>query len=84
MQKIVDKLVEECIENVDEVKIAKITLVENENKHKCSPCTLYIVLFLVLFTINFGIATYFVWLHLYLKKDVPRVEFGTRTQTAIY
>ena len=35
-KKLVDKLVEECTENVEEVKLAKITLAENENKHKCS------------------------------------------------
>ena len=59
-KKIVDKLVEECTKTVEEVKLAKITLAENENKHKYSLCTLYIVLFSVLFTINIGIATYFV------------------------
>ena len=32
-KKVVDKLVEECTETDDEVKMAKITLVENENKH---------------------------------------------------
>ena len=81
---LVDKLVDECAETVEEVKIAKITLPENENKYKCSSCTLYIVLFLILFTINVGIVTYFVYFHWYLKKDIPRVEFGTRTQTAIW
>ena len=59
-KKLVDKLVEECTETVEQVKLAKITLAENENKHKYSLCTLYIVLFSVLFTINIGIATYFV------------------------
>ena len=57
----VDKHVEECTENVEDVKLAKITLAENENKHKCSSCTLYIVLFLIIFTINVGIGTYFVY-----------------------
>ena len=49
-----DKLVEECAKNIDEVK--------NENEHKNKRCSymLYIVLFSVLFTINIGIATYFV------------------------
>ena len=83
-KKLVDKLVEECTETVEEVKFAKITLAEDKNKHKCSPCTLYSVLCSILFTINIGIVTYFVYLHWYLKKDVPRVEFDTRTQTKIY
>ena len=64
----VHKLTEECIENVEEVKIAKITLDEDENKHKCSSSTLYIVLFLVIFTVNFGIGSYFLYFHWYLKK----------------
>ena len=43
-KKLVDKLVEECTENVEEVKLAKITLAkEGKNKYKCSSCTLYIV-----------------------------------------
>ena len=35
-KKLDDKLVEECTENVGEVKLVKITSTENENKHKCS------------------------------------------------
>ena len=61
MKKLVDKLVEECPETNTEVKLNKITLTENENKHKCSSCTLYIVLFSIIFTINVGIGTYFVY-----------------------
>ena len=64
-KKLVDKLAEECTQTVKEVKLAKITSAENENKHKCSSCTLYIVLFSIIFTINIGIGTYFQW---YLKK----------------
>ena len=51
-----DELVEECTENIDEVKIPS----ENEHKNKCSSCTLYIVLFSIFFAINIGIGTYFV------------------------
>ena len=82
-KKVVDKLVEECTETVEEVKLAKITLAEDKNKHKCSSCTLHIALFSIFFTINVGIATYFVYFHWYLKKDVTRVVIGTRTQTTI-
>ena len=60
-RKLVDKLVEECTESNNEVKPAKITLCENENKHKLSSCTLYIVLFSIVFTINVGIGTYFIY-----------------------
>ena len=44
-KKIVHKLVEKCTNTVEEVKIDKITLAEDKNTHKCSPCTLHIVLF---------------------------------------
>ena len=70
-KKQVDKLIEECNENVEEVKIVKITLAEDENKHKCSSYTLYIVLFS---TINIGIGVYFVYFHWYLKKDATCVN----------
>ena len=39
--KLFDKLVDEYTENVEEVKLAKIPSIENENKHKCSSWTLY-------------------------------------------
>ena len=56
-KKLVDKLVEECNETIDEVKIV------SESRNKCNSCTVYIVLFwislqlmlgfvLILFTIN--------------------------------
>ena len=40
-------------------------------------------LFLIVFTINIGIGTYFVYFHWYLKKDITPVMFGTLTQTTI-
>ena len=47
-KKLVDKLIDECTETIEEVKLAKITLAQNENK--CSSCKVYIVLMIV-FTI---------------------------------
>ena len=52
-KKLIDKLVTECTENIDEVKIAECKSIENI--HKCSSCTLYIALFSIIFTINNGI-----------------------------
>ena len=60
-KKLIDKLVEECTETDDEVKLAKITLAENENKYRCSSFTLYLVLFSIILTITIGIGTYFVY-----------------------
>ena len=83
-KKLVDKLVDECTETVEEVKLAKVTLAENENRYNCSSCTVYIVLFSTIFTINVGIVTYCVYSQWYLKKDASHVNFNTRTQTTIY
>ena len=68
-KKLVDKLVDECTETVEEVKLTKITLAENENSYKCSSYTVYTVLFWIFFTIDVGgIGAYFVYFHGYLKK----------------
>ena len=82
----VDKLVDECAETVEEVKLAKTTLAENENSYKCSSCTLYIVLMIVVFTIRAGISTYFLyynWLNLIivLKQQLTKLING-RSQTS--
>ena len=48
IKKLADKLVEECTETVEEMKIAS----ENKHKNKGSSCILYIVLFSIIFTIS--------------------------------
>ena len=59
-KRLIDKLVEECSEINDEIKMAKITLAENENKCKSS-CTIYVVLIAITFTIGIEIGTYFIY-----------------------
>ena len=84
-KKLVAPLIEECTGTVEEVKLAKLTLAENENSCKCNSCPVYIVLSSIFFTINVGgIGAYFVSFHWYLEKDVTRVDFDTRTQAKIY
>ena len=61
-KKLVYKLVDQCTENVKEEKITEITLYEIKNKHKCSSCTLYLVLFSIFFIISVGIAIYFAFI----------------------
>ena len=39
-KRLIDKLVDECNENIEETRLVEKTLAENENKHKCSSCTL--------------------------------------------
>ena len=60
-KKLIDKLIDQCTEIIEEVKLAKITLAKNENENKYSPCTLYIVLMIVICTIFTGITIYFVY-----------------------
>ena len=84
-KKLVDKLADECTETVEEVKLAKKTLAENENSYKCISCNVPTVLFWILYAINVGgIGAYFVYFRWYLKKDVTRVGFDTHIQTSIY
>ena len=74
-KKLADKLVEECTETNSEIKLAKITLAENENKHKRNSCTLYSVLFSIVFTINVGVGTYFVYYkYMNLNKETDHKE----------
>ena len=74
-----DQIVDECTETVEEVKLAEITLAENENSYKCSSCTLYILLMVVVFTVFAGIRAYFVYYNWSLVKNVSCIKFGTRT-----
>ena len=79
-------MVDECNETVEEVKLAKITSAgfhsaEKWKKHKCSSCTLCIVLFSKIFTINIGIGTYFdYYKYMNRKKDIG-AEKGFNYQT---
>ena len=78
-KKLVDKLVEECTENIEEVK-----LVENENKQRSSSCILSIVLFSLSFAINIGTGIHFVYSHRYLEKYDALLMVDTRTEPTNY
>ena len=58
-KRLVNKLVEECTENIEETRLVEITSAKNENRHKRSSYTIYIVLFSIFFIINFGIVSVF-------------------------
>ena len=71
-KKLVDPLVEECTENINETKLIKVT-VENENKDSCCSYVVYKVLFVIFFMINIAIIIYFVY-HVYvnhIKYNLP-------------
>ena len=59
--KLADKLVKKCTENIEKVKIV-------EHTNKCSSCILYIVLFPIFFAVNIGIATNFIC-HKYMNRN---------------
>ena len=61
---------EECTENIEETRLVEINSTECnsvEKRSKRNSCTLYIVLFSIIFTINIGIGSYFLF-SLVLKK----------------
>ena len=57
------------------MKLAKITLAQNEDSYKCSSCTAHTMLFWIFFPINIGgIGAYHVYSQWYFKKkDVSRM-----------
>ena len=72
-KKLVDKLIDECTETIEDVKLANITTVELhsfENENKDSSCKVYIVLMIVVFTIFTGITIYFVYYNWSLIKNI--------------
>ena len=68
-KRLVDKLIEECNENIEKTSLIKI----NSKKCKSNSCVLYIVLFSIFFTINFGIDTYFVY-YKYINHNEENVS----------
>ena len=83
-KKLVYKLVDECTETAEEVKLAKITLAENESGNKYSSCTVYIVLMIAVAVFT-GITTYFVYYNWSLiKNNVSCIKFGTHKETKIW
>ena len=63
-----DKLVEECSENVDEVKLTKIALFENVNECVCS-YTICIVFAVIALTICLGIGAYLTYKYISRNKE---------------
>ena len=66
-KKLVHPLVEECTENINETKLIKVTI-ENENKYSCCSYVVFKVLFVIFFMINIVIIIYFVY-HVYVNRN---------------
>ena len=68
-KKIIDKLVEECSENIDGNEIIfNETL--NDYEKVCNSCTVYIVLLVIFFIISISLSSAFIYFHWYLKQVI--------------
>ena len=70
--KLVDKLGEECIENIDGNE-----MIDNEtlNENVCNSCTIYIVSFIIFLIISLSIGNAFIYFHWYLKRCILKQQF---------
>ena len=63
-KRLIDKLVEECSENIDgNEMIYNDTL--NDYRKICNSCTVYVVLLVIFFIIHISISTAFIYFHCY-------------------
>ena len=70
-KKLVYRLVEECIENIDEAKLTQIALFEHVNECICS-YTVFIVLGIIALTIYIVIGSYFTYK--YINRNTESVS----------
>ena len=67
-KRLVDKLVEECNENIDETKLTEIALFEHRNECVCS-YTVFIVLAVVALAVNMGVGAYFTYKYISCNEE---------------
>ena len=73
-KKLVDKLIDECTETIEEMKLANITFTENENNYEHNSYMVYIVLMIVVIVISTGITVYLVYYNWSLIKNNTHKE----------
>ena len=71
-KRLVDKLVEECNENIDETKLTEIALFEHKNECICY-YKVFIVLAVIALAISIGIGAYFVY-YKYMNRNKENVS----------
>ena len=77
--KLTDKLIDECTETIEEMKLANITFTENENNYECGSCMVYIVLMIVVIVISTGITVYLVYYNWSLiNNNIYCIKFNNR------
>ena len=78
----VNKLIEDCSENIDENKLISLTL--NDYKNVYGSCAIYILL-VVFFIISIRISCAFIYFYWYLKIDNTSVtNINANTDSVIY
>ena len=65
-KRLIDKLAEECSENIDEKKLHSNEI--NDYGKIYSSCSAYIVLLVIFFILRISISSVFIYFHWYLKK----------------
>ena len=71
-ERLVEKLVEECNDNIDEAKLTKIALFEHKNECTCY-CTAFIVLSVITLAISIWISASFVY-YKYMNRNKENVS----------
>ena len=80
-----DKLIDECTESIEEVKLAEITPFQNENNYEYNSRRVYITLMIVVFTIVTGITLYLVYYNWSLiENNISCIKFNTHKKTEIW
>ena len=79
-KRIIDKLVEECTEDIYENETLDIILLNviplNLYKKLCNSCMVYIVSFVLFLITSMCICSVFIYFHWYLKKDNITINFS--------
>ena len=82
-KRLVDKLVEECHENIDNDKLINLTL--NNYKNVCGSCTTCIVLLVIFFIIGISISRAIIYFCWNVKKDNTSItNNNANTKTVTY
>ena len=80
MQKKTDKLIDECTESIEEIKLSEITPFENNCEY--NSCKVYIVLMIVVSTIFIVITIYYNW-PLINNNNVSCIKFNNSKKIKI-
>ena len=81
-KQLVDKLVEECTENIDKAKFAGMALFDRENECVC-PYTICVVLAVIVLTISIGIGAYFAYKYMNRNRETGARSFWLSNNTSL-